>query len=67
FVFGFAVDNHGVNTVPKECLVRIVKAEAGGLGGQGDWYGAETGRSPGNVSDAMRRYIEGGLTKVVRT
>jgi len=67
FVFGFAVDNHGVNTVPKECLVRIVKAEPGGLGGQGAWYGAKTGRSPGNVSEAMRRYIEGGLTKVVRT
>ncbi|MEE8467035.1 MAG: nitrate oxidoreductase subunit alpha, partial [Planctomycetota bacterium] len=64
FTFGFAVDNHGVNTVPKECLVRIVKAESGGLDGKGRWYGADTGRTPGNMSAAMRRYIDGGMTTV---
>ncbi len=64
YVFGFAIDNHGVNTVPKETLVRIVKAESGGEGGKGLWYGAETGRSPGNVDETMRRYLAGALTSV---
>jgi len=64
YVFGFAVDNHGVNTVPKETLVRIVKAEFGGEGGVGLWYGAKTGRSPGNSDETMRRYLAGALTNV---
>ncbi len=64
FVFGFAVDNHGVNTVPKETLVRITKAESGGEGGKGLWYHAESGRSPGNVDEDMRRYLNGTLTSV---
>jgi len=62
FVFGFDVDNHGVNTVPKETLVRIVKAEPGGLGGQGTWKPATTGFSPGAESDLMQRYLSGLLT-----
>jgi len=65
FVFGFAVDNHGVNTVPKECLVRIVKAEPGGVGGEGEWYGAKTGRSPGNISAEMQRYLDGDLVRTL--
>lgn len=64
FVFGFAVDNHGVNTVPKETLVRITKAESGGEGGEGLWYAARTGRSPGNVGAEMQRYLGGDLTTV---
>jgi len=64
FVFGFAVDNHGVNTVPKETLIRIVKAEDGGEGGQGVWYHAKRGHSPGNVSEAMQHYLDGTLTTV---
>ncbi|MAF66951.1 MAG: nitrate oxidoreductase subunit alpha [Planctomycetes bacterium] len=64
YVFGFAIDNHGVNTVPKETLVRITKAEAGGEGGEGSWYGAHTGRSPSDPDDQMRRYLAGGLTRV---
>ena len=35
FKFGYQVDNHAVNTVPKECLMRITKAEDGGIGGRG--------------------------------
>jgi nitrate reductase alpha subunit len=62
FVFGFAVDNHGVNTVPKETLIRITRAEAGGLKGVGIWAPATTGHSPGAESEIMRRYLEGDLT-----
>ncbi len=62
FCFGFAIDNHGVNTVPKETLVRIIKAEDGGVDGKGVWYAATTGTSPGQESDEMERYLSGELT-----
>ncbi|CAN5338125.1 hypothetical protein BH09PLA1_BH09PLA1_00140 [soil metagenome] len=64
FVFGFAIDNHGVNTVPKETLIRITKAEPGGIGGVGIWPPATTGNSPGTESKFMQRYLAGTLTKV---
>ncbi len=64
FVFGFAIDNHGVNTVPKETLVRIVRAEAGGIGGVGVWAPAATGHSPGSESEEMQKYIAGSLTQI---
>lgn len=43
FVFGFEADNHGINTVPKETLVKVTKAEDGGIGGKGLWDPAKTG------------------------
>jgi nitrate reductase alpha subunit len=67
FVFGFEADNHGVNTVPKETLVRITKAEAGGPGGRGVWEPARTGFSPGAESDFMHRYLAGGIVDVPRS
>lgn len=62
FTFGFAVDNHGVNTVPKETLIRITKAEDGGEGGRGRWYHATSGYAPGATSPSMDRYLAGALT-----
>ncbi|MFO0972106.1 MAG: molybdopterin-dependent oxidoreductase [Phycisphaerae bacterium] len=59
FLFGGEADNHAINTVPKETLVRVVKAEDGGLGGKGLWMPATTGMSPGGESDVMRRYLAG--------
>ena len=35
FKWGFQIDHHGVNTTPKECLIRITKAEDGGIGARG--------------------------------
>jgi nitrate reductase alpha subunit len=64
FIFGGEADNHAVNTVPKETLVRITKAEDGGLGGQGVWAPATTGYTPDNESEFMRRYLAGELIKV---
>lgn len=64
FVFGFAVDNHGVNTVPKETLIRVTKAEAGGIGGVGAWTPATRGTNPGSESEKMQNYIAGLLTTV---
>ena len=37
FMFGGEADNHTPNTVPKETLVKITKAEDGGMGGKGIW------------------------------
>lgn len=59
FIFGGEADNHAINTVPKETLVRVVKAEDGGLGGKGIWLPATTGMSPGGESEVMKRYIAG--------
>ncbi|MBI4550848.1 MAG: nitrate oxidoreductase subunit alpha, partial [Candidatus Latescibacteria bacterium] len=63
FLFGFEADNHGINTVPKETLVRITKAEDGGLGGKGVWKPALSGFSPDGESEFMKAYLEGGLIK----
>jgi nitrate reductase alpha subunit len=63
FLFGGEADNHAINTVPKETLVRVTKAEDGGLGGTGVWWLATTGLTPGNENETMRRYIAGDLTK----
>jgi nitrate reductase alpha subunit len=59
FLFGGEADNHAVNTVPKECLVRITKAEDGGLGGKGAWKGGTDGLSPAAESDVMKSYLAG--------
>ena len=64
FIFGGEADNHAVNTVPKETLVRITKAEGGGLEGKGVWAPATTGYTPDNEEEFMKRYLAGELVKV---
>jgi nitrate reductase alpha subunit len=50
--------------VPKETLVRVTKAEDGGMDGKGIWKPATTGYSPANENEMMKRYLAGDLTKV---
>jgi nitrate reductase alpha subunit len=64
FIFGGEADNHAVNTVPKETLVKITKAEDGGLGGRGPWEPTRTGLTPGHENDFMRKYIAGDTLQV---
>jgi len=64
FIFGGEADNHAVNTVPKETLVRVSKAEDGGLGGVGIWKPATTGYTPDNENEIMKLYLAGELTRV---
>jgi len=64
FIFGADVDNHAINTVPKETLVRIVKAEDGGLDGKGIWKPATTGYSPGATSEQNERYLRGTFVSI---
>jgi nitrate reductase alpha subunit len=61
FLFGGEADNHAVNTVPKETLVRVTKAEDGGLGGKGVWAVALTGKTPHAEDDVMQRYLSGAF------
>jgi nitrate reductase / nitrite oxidoreductase, alpha subunit len=63
FIFGGEADNHAVNTVPKETLVRITKAEDGGMNGVGIWKPATTGFTPAGESDTMKKYMSGGFIK----
>jgi nitrate reductase alpha subunit len=62
FIFGGEADNHAVNTVPKECLIRVTKAEDGGLGGRGPWKPGLNGMSPDAENDKMKKYIAGNFT-----
>lgn len=64
FIFGFDEDNHAINTTPKETLVRITKAEDGGLDGKGQWKPGASGMSPGGEDDFMKSYLAGGAVKV---
>ncbi|MBI1930267.1 molybdopterin-dependent oxidoreductase [Candidatus Poribacteria bacterium] len=64
FLFGGEADNHAINTVPKEALVKVTKAEDGGMGGKGVWSPAKTGYTPDNESDFMKKYLEGELVTV---
>jgi nitrate reductase alpha subunit len=60
---GYEEDTHSPNTCPKETLVKITKAEDGGMGGKGVWEPATTGLSPGGENDSMKRYLKGGFIK----
>jgi nitrate reductase alpha subunit len=66
FLFGGEADNHAVNTVPKETLVRVIKAEAGGLGGQGRWEPATAAFSPQSTAPEKERYLQGGYIRIQR-
>ena len=46
---------------PGGALVRVVKAEDGGLGGKGIWQPATTGLSPANENEVMKRDLAGGF------
>ncbi len=59
--FGGETDNHAVNTVPKETLVKITKAEDGGLDGKGIWAPATTGFTPSRENEFMKKYLGGEL------
>jgi nitrate reductase alpha subunit len=64
FTFGFDVDNHAINTVPKETLIRLTKAEDGGIGGVGLWKPAESDYSPGSDTPHNDQYLVGGYITV---
>jgi len=62
--FGFEVDNHAVNTTPKSTLVRIQKAEDGGIGARGPWEPVRTGFTPSQENEWMLKWLKGESVKI---
>jgi nitrate reductase alpha subunit len=58
---GFLPDVHCPTGAPREAIVKITRAEPGGLGGRGLWRPAALGLRPGYESETMRRYLAGDL------
>jgi nitrate reductase alpha subunit len=56
---GFLPDVHCPTGAPREAIVKISKAEPGGIGGKGLWRPAALGLRPGYESEAMKRYLAG--------
>jgi len=63
---GFLPDVHCPTGAPRESIVKITKAEAGGIGGTGLWRPAALGLRPRYENDAMQRYLAGGYLANVR-
>ena len=58
---GFQVDTHTPTGAPKEVMVKVTKAEDGGIGGKGRWALAARGMTPGNENETMKRFLRGGF------
>ena len=58
---GYEIDVNAPNTCPKETLVKIIKAEDGGMGGKGKWEPARTGYTPAGENKDMKKFLEGGF------
>jgi len=58
---GFLADVHCPTGAPRESIVKITKAEPGGLDARGLWRPAALGLRPTYESPAMKRYIEGAF------
>jgi nitrate reductase alpha subunit len=56
---GFLPDVHCPTGAPREAIVKITKAEPGGIGGVGLWRPAALGIRPKYESDAMKKYLAG--------
>jgi len=61
---GFLPDVHCPTGAPREAIVKITRAEPGGLEGKGLWRPAEHGLRPGYERESMQRYLKGGFVAV---
>jgi len=60
---GFLPDSHCPTGAPREAIVKITRAEPGGLNGKGLWRPAALGLRPGYESETMKKYLRGEFTK----
>ena len=60
---GFLPDSHCPTGAPRESIVKITRAEPGGLNAQGLWRPAALGLRPGYESEAMKKYLNGEFVK----
>ncbi len=58
---GFLPDVHCPTGAPREAIVRITRAEPGGIEGQGLWRPASLGIRPGYETAEMNTYLAGGF------
>jgi nitrate reductase alpha subunit len=58
---GFLPDSHCPTGAPREAIVKITRAEPGGLGARGLWRPAALGIRPGYERDGFKRFLEGGF------
>ncbi|MBM3287150.1 MAG: molybdopterin oxidoreductase [Candidatus Eisenbacteria bacterium] len=58
---GFLPDVHCPTGAPREAIVKITRAEPGGLGAMGLWRPAASGLRPRYESAAMKQYLAGGF------
>lgn len=58
---GFMPDVHCPTGAPRESIVKIAKAEPGGLDAKGLWRPAAQGLRPTYESAAMKTYLDGGF------
>jgi nitrate reductase alpha subunit len=61
---GFLPDSHCPTGAPREAIVKITKAEAGGIGGKGLWRPAQLGLRPGYENDAFKSFLSGGFISI---
>jgi nitrate reductase alpha subunit len=61
---GFLPDSHCPTGAPRESIVRITKAEPGGIGGKGLWRPAEKGLRPGYENDAFKVFLSGSFISI---
>ncbi len=58
---GFLPDVHCPTGAPRESIVKITKAEPGGIDGKGAWRPVTLGIRPKKESEAMKKYLSGGF------
>ncbi len=58
---GFLPDVHCPTGAPRESIVKITKAEPGGIDGKALWRPAEQGLRPRYESEALNTYLAGGF------
>jgi nitrate reductase / nitrite oxidoreductase, alpha subunit len=63
---GFMPDVHCPTGAPRESIVKITRAEPGGIDGEGLWRPAAQGLRPSYESEAMQRYLQGGFVSKTR-
>ena len=60
---GFLPDSHCPTGAPREAIVKITRAEAGGIGGSGLWRPAALGLRPAYATSALTQYLAGKFIK----
>ncbi|MBX7191666.1 MAG: molybdopterin-dependent oxidoreductase [Sandaracinaceae bacterium] len=60
---GFLPDSHCPTGAPRESFVKITRAEAGGMGGEGQWRPLREGFRQGAENEAFQRYLAGELVR----